>query len=243
VVSPSITRGHRYETKRRHGMLSIGPTLTNIKVGRPVSDWYTCSKHSMTDISVSAAPLPCLRLFSVVKANIFLRSRLFFFMWKREIVFFHETRGEQVEKRRSLSPTASQVGISQVELHFYRAAAECPWIVKWLFWKQIIISIARWASVSHHILWVRSQLFRSFGLRRKSLCIPSYVSSFFSFNLSYIISYGIYLELKKTNFGLVTSHAQRLSGSSRHQVGSPNKEGRTSVHSVGDLLQLIPILC
>ena len=38
VVSPSITRGHRYETVRRHGMLSIGPTLTNIKVGRPVSD-------------------------------------------------------------------------------------------------------------------------------------------------------------------------------------------------------------
>ncbi len=28
----------RYETVRRHGMLSIGPTLTNIKVGRPVSD-------------------------------------------------------------------------------------------------------------------------------------------------------------------------------------------------------------
>ena len=27
-----------YETVRRHGMLSIGPTLTNIKAGRPVSD-------------------------------------------------------------------------------------------------------------------------------------------------------------------------------------------------------------
>jgi hypothetical protein len=35
-------------------------------------------------------------------------------------------------------------------------------------------------------------------LRRKSLFIPLYVASFFSFNLSYV--------LKKTNFGLVTSH-------------------------------------
>jgi len=35
-------------------------------------------------------------------------------------------------------------------------------------------------------------------LRRKSLFIPSYVASFFSFNLSYV--------LEKTNFGLVIRH-------------------------------------
>jgi len=35
-------------------------------------------------------------------------------------------------------------------------------------------------------------------LRRKSHFIPSYVASFFSFNLLYV--------LKKTNFGLVTPH-------------------------------------
>jgi hypothetical protein len=45
----------------------------------------------------------------------------------------------------------------------------------------------------------KSLLFRDEQkLRRKSHFIPSYVASFFSFNLSYI--------LKKTNFGLVTRH-------------------------------------
>ena len=39
-------------------------------------------------------------------------------------------------------------------------------------------------------------------LRRKSHFIPSYVASFFSFNLSYI--------LKKTNFGLVIRHIFKI---------------------------------
>ena len=103
------------------------------------------------------------------------------------------------------------------------------YILKWLFWKQIIISIARWASVSHHIHESGHNYLDRSGCEGNLYVFLRMYHHFLA--LTYIVHIVV---LKKTNFGLVTSRAQRLSGSSRHQVGSPNKEGRTSVHSIGD---------
>ncbi len=97
VVSPSITRGH--VTRQCDGMAHAQyRTDSNEYLSREAGVGLIHVQQAFNDrLSVSATPLPCLRLFSVVKAKIFLRNVFFVLCEKAKLFSFM-----RLEKIRSL---------------------------------------------------------------------------------------------------------------------------------------------